>query len=146
MRTDLNSGGFMLYEIFFSNTIAGIKTGLLSVSLSSLLDRFAYLNTAVQFKDTLRLAHLLAQNKRKFHRLKSEYRKLPLQRKNSGSYKTVLQEKVPGKISISATSLPSFSVFGFAAGGTITLQTEEYSTKVVVSPIGRIRQTEILRK
>ena len=146
MRTDLNSGGFMLYEIFFSNTIAGIKTGLLSVSLSSLLDRFAYLNTAVQFKDTLRLAHLLAQNKRKFHRLKSEYRKLPLQRKNSGSYKTVLQEKVPGKISISATSLPSFNVFGFAAGGTITLQTEEYSTKVVVSPIGRIRQTEILRK
>ena len=141
MRTDLNSGGFTLYEILFSNTIVGIKTGLLSVSLSSLLDRFVYLNTAVQFKDTLRLAHLLALNKRKFHRLKSEYRKLPLQRKNSGSYKTVLQEKVPGKISISATSLPSFSVFGFAAGGTITLQTEEYSTKVVVSPIGRIRQT-----
>ena len=146
MRTDLNSGGFTLYEILFSNTIVGIKTGLLSVSLSSLLDRFVYLNTAVQFKDTVRLAHLLALNKQKFHRLKSEYRKLPLQRKNSGSYKTVLQEKVPGKISISATSLPSFSVFGFAAGGTITLQTEEYSTKVVVSPIGRIRQTKILRK
>ena len=141
MRTDLNSEGFTLYEILFSNTIVGIKTGLLSVSLSSLLDRFVYLNTAVQFKDTLRLAHLLELNKRKFHRLKSEYRKLPLQRKNSGSYKTVLQEKVPGKISISATSLPSFSVFGFAAGGTITLQTEEYSTKVLVSPIGRIRQT-----
>ena len=95
MRTDLNSGGFMLYEILFSNTIVGIKTGLLSVSLSSLLDRFVYLNTAVQFKDTIRLAHSLALNKRKFHRLKSEYRKLPLQRKNSGSYKTVLQEKVP---------------------------------------------------
>ena len=91
MRTDLNSGGFTLYEILFSNTIVGIKTGLLSVSLSSLLVRFVYLNTAVQFKDTLRLAHLLALNKRKFHRLKSEYRKLPLQRKNSGSYKTVLQ-------------------------------------------------------
>ena len=103
MRTDLNSGGFTLYEILFSNTIVGIKTGLLSVSLSSLLDRFVYLNTAVQFKNTLRLAHLLALNKWKFHRLKSEYRKLPLQRKNSGSYKTVLQEKVPGKISISAT-------------------------------------------
>ena len=111
MRTDLNSGGFTLYEILFSNTIVGIKTGLLSVSLSSLLDRFVYLNTAVQFKDTLRLAHLLALNKRKFHRLKSEYRKLPLQRKNSGSYKTVLQEKVPGKISISTTHSPSFRAF-----------------------------------
>ena len=111
MRTDLNSSGFTLYEILFSNTIVGIKTGLLSVSLSSLLDRFVYLNTAVQFKDTLRLAHLLALNKRKFHRLKSEYGKLPLQRKNSGSYKTVLQEKVPGKISTSATNCPYFLRF-----------------------------------
>ena len=58
MRTDLNSGGFTLYEILFSNTIVGIKTGLLSVSLSSLLDRFVYLNTAVQFKDTLRLTRI----------------------------------------------------------------------------------------
>ena len=108
MRTDLNSGGFTLYEILFSNTLVGIKTGLLSVSLSSLLDRFVYLNTAVQFKDTLRLAHLLALNKRKFHRLKSEYRKLPLRRKNNDSYKTVLQEKAPGKISsVSHTALLS---------------------------------------
>ncbi len=135
MRTDLNSGGFTLYEILFSNTIVGIKTGLLSVSLSSLLDRFVYLNTAVQFKDTLRLAHLLALNKRKFHRLKSEYRKLHLQRKNSGSYKTVLQEIVPGKILISATYCPSFCAFSFAAGGTIILETEDYSTKALVGPI-----------
>ena len=81
MRTDLNSGGFTLYEIIFFNKIVGIKTGLLSVvSLPSQLDSFVRLNTAVQFKDTLRLAHLLALNKREFHRLKSEYRKLPLQR------------------------------------------------------------------
>ena len=47
MRTDLNSGGFTLYEILFSNTIVGIKTGLLFVSLSSLLGLFVYINTAV---------------------------------------------------------------------------------------------------
>ena len=115
MRTDLNSGRFTLYEILFSNAIVEINTGLLSVPLSSLLDPFVYLNTAVQFKDTLRLAHLLSLNKRKFNRLKSEYRKLPLQRKNSGSYKTVLQEKVPGKISISATHCSCFCVFSFTA-------------------------------
>ena len=45
MRTDLNSGGFTLYEILFSNIIVGIKTELLSVTLSSLLDRFVYLKT-----------------------------------------------------------------------------------------------------
>jgi len=78
--------------------------------------------------------------------LKSEFGKLLLQRKNNGSYETFLEEKVPEKISINATRWPSFSAFGFAAGGTITLETEYYITKVVVSPIGRIRQTEILKK
>ena len=116
MRTDLNSGEFTLYEILFSNTTVGIKTGLLSVSLSSLLDRFVCLNTAIQFKDILQLAHLLALDNWEFHRLKSEYRKLPLQRKNNGRYKTVLQEKVH--------HLSFFlSLQSFAPGDTITLQT-----------------------
>ena len=78
--------------------------------------------------------------------MKSEFGKLLLQRKNNGSYETVLEEKVPEKISISATRWPSFSVFGFAASGTIKLETEYYIIKVVVSPIGRIRVTEILKK
>jgi len=39
MRTDLNTGGFTLYEIMISITIVGIITGLLSVSLFPLLDR-----------------------------------------------------------------------------------------------------------
>jgi len=85
MRTDLNSGGFTLYEILISNTIVGIKTGLLSASMSSLPDRFVCLNTAVQFKDILRLAHLLAINRWKFQLMTSEYRELPLRRKNNGS-------------------------------------------------------------
>ena len=97
MRTDLNSGGFTLYEILFSNTIVGIKTGLLSVYLSSLLDRFVYLNTALQFKDTLRMAHSPALNKRKFHRLKSEYRKLPLQRKKAAAVKLFGRKKCQEK-------------------------------------------------
>ena len=78
--------------------------------------------------------------------MKGEFGKLLLQRKNNDSYETFLEENLPDKISISATRWPSFSAFGFAAGGTITLETEYYITKVVVSPIGRIRQTEILKK
>ena len=146
MRTDLNKGGFTLYEIMISITIVGIITGLLSVSLFPLLDRSEFVNTADQIKDSLRQAQWLALNRLESHRLKSEFGKLLLQRKNNGSYETVLEEKVPEKISISATRWPSFSAFGFAAGGTITLENEYYITKVVVSPIGRIRQTEILKK
>ena len=56
------------------------------------------------------------------------------------------RKKYRKKNSINATRWPSFRAFGFTAGGTITLDTEYYITKVVVSPIGRIRQTEILKK
>ena len=117
MRTDLNSGGFTLYEILFSNTIVGIKTCLLSVSLSSLLDRFVYLNTAVQFKDTLRLA----LNKRKFHRLKTNTGNYLSNEKTTAAIKLFCRKKcqeksqlVPHTVLLSALSAlpleaPSFS-------------------------------------
>ena len=54
MRTDLNTGGFTLYEIMISITIVGIITGLLSVSLFPLLDSSEFVNTADQIKDSLR--------------------------------------------------------------------------------------------
>ena len=97
MRTDLNTGGFTLYEIMISITIVGIITGLLSVSLFPLLDRSEFVNTADQIKDSLRQAQWLALNRRESHRLKGEFGKLLLQRKNNGSYETVLEEKVPEK-------------------------------------------------
>ena len=146
MRTEKKSGGFTLYENMISITILGILSGLLSVSLLPLLDRAEFVNTADLFKNTLRQAQWLALSQHRSHRIKSESRNLLLQRKNNSSYENVLVEKLPEKISISATRWPSFSAFGFAAGGTITLENETYSTKVVVSPIGRIRQTEIERK
>ena len=77
---------------------------------------------------------------------KSDSGFLMLQKKNAGSYQTVLQEKIPVEISISANRWPSFSAFGFTSGGSIVLENEDYSTKVVVSPIGRIRQTAVERK
>ena len=54
MRTDLNSGEFTLYEILISIKIVEIITDLLSVFLFPLLDRYELVNTADQFKDTLR--------------------------------------------------------------------------------------------
>ena len=59
MRTDLNTGGFTLYEIMISITIVGIITGLLSVSLFPLLDRSEFVNTADQIKDSLPQAQWL---------------------------------------------------------------------------------------
>ncbi|MDE0793339.1 MAG: type II secretion system protein [SAR324 cluster bacterium] len=146
MLIEKKSRGFTLYEIMISITIMGILTGLLSVSLFPLLDRAEFVNTADLFKNTHRQAQWLALTQHRSHRLKSESGTLLLQRKNNANFDTVFKEKVPPNIQISATRWHSFSAFGFAAGGTITLETETYSTKVVVSPIGRIRQTEIERK
>ena len=112
-------------------TIMGIITGLLSVSLFPMLDRAEFVNTADLFKNTLRKAHWLAMTENISHRLKN------------ANFDMVFKEKVPPNIQISSTRCHSFSAFGFAAGGTITLETETYSTKVMVSPVGLIRQTEI---
>ena len=108
---------------------------MLSVYISSMLDHFVYLNTAIQFKDTLRLPHLLTLNKRKFHRPQSEHRELPLQQKNSGRYKNDLKEIVPGKISIGTTKCPYFYAFIFSDRGLIILETEAHSTKSLIGTI-----------
>jgi len=146
MRISNYSGGFTLYEVMISITAVGIISGLLSVSLLPLLDRSEFINNVDQFKDTLRQAKWLALTKRKSHQIKSDSGFLMLQKKSAGSYQTVSQEKIPVEISISANHWPSFSAFGFASGGSIVLENEDYSTKVVVSPIGRIRQTAVERK
>ena len=146
MLIEKKSRGFTLYEIMISIKIMRILSGLLSVSLFQLLNRAEFINTADLFKNTLHQAQWLALTQHRSHRLKSESVNLLLQRKNNAKFYTVYKERVPANILISATRRASFSAFGFAAGGSITLETKTYSTKVVVSPIRRIRQTEIERK
>ena len=68
-----------------------------------------------------------------------------LQKKSAGSNQTVSQEKIPEEISVIANRWPSFSGFGFASGGSIVFENEDYRTKVVVSLIGRIHQNAIER-
>ncbi|MDP7621603.1 MAG: hypothetical protein QGH27_06530 [SAR324 cluster bacterium] len=71
---------------------------------------------------------------------------LMLQKKSAGSYQTFPQEKIPEEISVGVNRWPSFSALVFASGGSIVIENEDYSIKVVVSPIGRIRQTAVERK
>ena len=145
MRIRNYSGRFTLYEVMISITNVGIISGLLKVSLLPLLDRSEFVNTADQFRDTLRQVKWLVLTKCKSHRIKSDSEFLILQKKSTRSYQRVSEGKIPVEISISANRWPSFSAFGFASGGSIVLENEDYSTKVVVSPIGRIRQSAIER-
>ena len=114
-----------------------IITDLLSVSLFPLLDRSEFVNTADQLKDSLWQAQWLTLNRQKSHRLKGEFGKQLLQRKNNGSYETVMEEKVSGKYQ-SAPHAGIHSVLSvlLQVELTITLETEYYIAKVAVSLIG----------
>ena len=146
MRISSYGGGYTLYEVMISITAVGIISGLIKVSLLTLLDQSEFVNTADQFKDSLRQGKWPALTKRKSHRINSDSGVLMLKEKSAGSYQSVSQEKIPGKISVSANRWPSLSAFGFASGGSIVVENEDYSSKVVVSQIGRIRQTAVERK
>jgi len=146
MRISSYCGGFPLYEVMISITAVRIISGLITVSLLPLLDRSKFNNTADQLKDNLLEVKLLALTKRKSHRINSDTGFLMLQKKSAGRYQTVSQEKIPEEISVSANRWPSFSAFGFASGGSIVIKNVGYSTKIVVSPIGRISQTAVERK
>ena len=139
MRISSYCGGFTLYEVMISITAVGIISCLITVSPFPLLDRSKFINTAHQYKDTLRQVKWLALTKRKSHRINSDSGFLMLQKKSAGSYQTVSQEKIPEEISVSANRWPSFSAFWFASGGSVVIENEDHSTKVVVSQIGRIR-------
>ena len=145
MRISSYCGGFSLYEVMISITAVRVISGLITVSLLPLLDRSEFVNTADKFKDNLRQTKWLALTKRKSHRINSDSGLLMLKKKSAGSYQTVSQGKIPEGISVSANRWPSFSAFGFASGVSIVFENEDYSTKVVVSQIGRIRQNAFKR-
>ena len=81
MRISSYCGGFALYEVMLSITAVGIISGLISVSLLPFLDRSEFVNTADQFKDTLRQTKWLALTKHKSHRINSDARLWVLQKK-----------------------------------------------------------------
>ena len=146
MRISSYYSDFTLYEIMISITAVWIKSDLITVSLLQLLDRSEFVNTANQFKDTLQQAKWLALMKRKSHQINSDSGFLMLQKKSVESYQTVSQEKIPEEISVNANLWPSLSAFIFALGGSIVIENEDYSIKIVVSPIGPISQTAVERK
>ena len=91
MRISSYSGGFTLYEVMIRISAVGIISGLITVSMLPLIDRSKFVNTADQFKDTLRQAKLLTLTKHNSHRINSDLGILMLQKKSAGSYQTVSQ-------------------------------------------------------
>ena len=69
-----------------------------------------------------------------------------IERKQSGAYEILQKRPVEEDMTRKATRWPSFGPFGFALSGTILLDSPEFQTSIVVSSVGRIRQTDLLKK
>ena len=69
MRISSYCGVFTLYEVMISISAVGNISGLTAFSLLLLLDRSEFVNTADQFKETLRQAKWLALTKPKSHKI-----------------------------------------------------------------------------
>ena len=69
-----------------------------------------------------------------------------LQKKSAVRYQTISQEKILEGISDSAHHWPKFGAFRFVSGVTIVIVSEDHKIKVVISTIGRVRQTPFEKK
>ncbi|MBF0350355.1 MAG: hypothetical protein HQM11_04955 [SAR324 cluster bacterium] len=95
-------------------------------------------------RDALAHAQLLALTRLSSHQVREDNQQIIIQALGTSDNTRQVWESLPEDIRIQATRWPSFSPSGFAAGGTLTLQSANYEVQIVVSPIGKIRQTEIL--
>ncbi len=84
-------------------------------------------------------AQWLALSTRRRHRLAENADSVELQRSGTSGYEPLDSQQLSPEMEVTATRWPSFSAFGFAQGGTITLRSDTHEGKIVVSPIGRIR-------
>ena len=95
MRISSCFGGYSLYEVMISITAVGIISGLITISLLLLFDRSKFVNTADQFKDTLRQTKWLELTKHKSHRINSDSGFLMLQKKVPEAIVQLQRKKIP---------------------------------------------------
>ncbi|MBQ32199.1 MAG: hypothetical protein CL923_06540 [Deltaproteobacteria bacterium] len=125
-----------------------ITLGVISLLLGLAWPVFQPWNERVQLQTELATirgfaeeAQWLALSTRRRHRLVENADFVALQRSGDSGYETLDSQQLSSEIEVTATRWPSFSAFGFAQGGTITLRSGTHEGKIVVNPIGRIRTT-----
>ena len=114
-----------------------------------MLQRQRFENSASEIRALLEETQSLALTSQVSHRVGFDANDhiMLIKRKHSGSSYAILQKSpVQEEMTLEATRWPSFGPFGFAQSGTILLDSPEFQTSIVVSSVGRIRQTDLLKK
>ena len=142
------TNGYTLLETMLSLAVLGILLVLAVPDFYPMLQRQRFENSASEIRTLLEETQSLALTSQVSHRVgfDANDHSLLIKRKHSGSY-TILQKRpVEEEMTLEATRWPSFGPFGFAQSGTIFLDSPEFQTSIVVSSVGRIRQTDLLKK
>ena len=140
--------GFTLLETMLSLAILGILLVLAVPDFYPMLQRQRFTNSASEIRALLEETQSLALTSQVSHRVgfDGNDHSLLIKRKHSGSYAILQKRPVEEEMTLEATRWPSFGPFGFAQSGTILLDSPEFQTSIVVSSVGRIRQTDLLKK
>ena len=113
-----------------------------------MLQRQRFENSASEIRALLEETQSLALTSQVSHRIgfDANDQSLLIKRKHSGSYAILQKRPVEEEMTLEATRWPFYGPFGFALSGTILLDSPEFQTSIVVSSVGRIRQTDLLKK
>ena len=142
------TNGFTLLETMLSLAVLGILLVLAVPDFYPMLQRQRFENPASEIRALLEETQSLALTSQVSHRVgfDANDHSLLIKRKYSGSYAVLQKRLVEEEMTLEATRWPSFGPFGFAQSGTILLDSPEFQTSIVVSSVGRIRQTDLLKK
>ena len=142
------TSGFTLLETLLSLAILGILLVLAVPDFYPMLQRQRFENSASEIRALLEETQSLALTSQVSHRVAFDANdhSLLIKRKHSVSYAILQKRPVEEEMTLEATRWPSFGPFGFAQSGTILLDSPEFQTSIVVSSVGRIRQTDLLKK
>lgn len=142
------TNGFTLLETMLSLAVLGILLVLAVPDFYPMLQRQRFENSASEISALLEETQSLKLTSQVSHRVgfDANDNSLLIKRKHSGSYAILQKRPVEEEMTLEATRWPSFGPFGFAQSGTILLDSPEFQTSIVVSSVGRIRQTDLLKK
>ena len=139
---------FTLLETILSLAVLGILLVLAVPDFYPMLQRQRFENSASEISALLEETQSLALTNQVSHRIGFDAKdhSLLIERKHSGSYAVLQKRPVEEEMSLEANRWPSFGPVGFDQSGTILLDYPKFQTSIVVSSVGRIRQTDLLKK
>ena len=142
------TNGFTLPESMLSLAVLGILLVLAMPDFYPMLQRQRFENSASEIRALLEETQSLALTSQVSHRVGFDAKdhSLLIERKQSGAYAILQKKPVEEDMTLEETRWPSFGPFGFAQSGTILLDSPEFQTSIIVSSVGRIRQTDLLKK